>query len=346
MTRPIILFRADASEKLGLGHVARSLNLAEKLTGFRPVFMTRATPAARRFFQGRKVCLEYLRSETGVGQEIALLARLQEKYSPAVTLLDLLHYPGGYVAAIRRAARRLVTFYEQAPSDKCSDMVVNCNPFYGYELFRGRPGQLACVGPRFVIIRDSFFKARSGTRASKASRKIRTVLITMGGSDPKGLTIRALKALQGKKDYRFIVHCGPAFSHVERLKAFLSGRSLEVEVRKDLKETADLFKEADMAVCSGGNSMYELCFLGVPALVVAQNAHQYEFARGMERAGCVLCAGRFPGVTASSIREGFERVTQDAGLRREMAEKGRRLIDGLGARRIGSTMLGLVSGGC
>ncbi len=96
-------------------------------------------------------------------------------------------------------------------------------------------------------------------------------LVTFGGSDPKRLTERVLGALQGW-DGRVAVtvgtHMGERRAEIERLAAALPG----AEVVAGASNLAPWMARSRAAVTAVATTLYELAYLRVPALVLANYA--------------------------------------------------------------------------
>jgi spore coat polysaccharide biosynthesis predicted glycosyltransferase SpsG len=97
--------------------------------------------------------------------------------------------------------------------------------------------------------------------------------------------------------------------------------------------------EADLVVGSGGMSVYELAALGTPGIVLGQNAREEKRMREFARHGTVEYLGLGPEVGEPALFAAVRALLADAGRRRTMSERGRALVDGLGAARTAEMVL-------
>lgn len=117
---------------------------------------------------------------------------------------------------------------------------------------------------------------------------------------------------------------------------------LKVSILGPQRTLAPLFQKADLVLTAGGGTLYELAYLGRPAVAVAKVRHQAANIANFRKAGCV--AG-IPSVSAQSaqlvanlIRK---LISQPAELRR-MSRSGLHLVDGRGMERVAKIMLSLL----
>jgi len=97
-------------------------------------------------------------------------------------------------------------------------------------------------------------------------------------------------------------------------------------------------------LCSGGMSVYEIAALGTPGVVLAQNAREDRRMREFARFGTIEYLGLGVDVDETAILDAVRLLLTDAGRRRTMSEKGRRLVDGYGAARAAQIVLEQVQG--
>jgi spore coat polysaccharide biosynthesis predicted glycosyltransferase SpsG len=246
-------------------------------------------------------------------------------------VLDLLVYPQDYLQRIKALGLKVLSFHEREVEDSYSDIVVNCNSFKGFDSLRGRNGSRGCYGPRYVILREAIRNQRP--MAPKV--EVENVLISMGGSDPGGATLKVLRALSRiSSPPNIIVHLGPAFKYLKIFAELYQSSTGRIAVKENVPELADLMITADMAIASAGNTMYELCYLGIPSLIVAQNGHQLEFATELDRVGAAKSLGLVPSVDEDQILDAFVSLRNNYQLRDSLSRVGRKLIDGKGVERL------------
>jgi spore coat polysaccharide biosynthesis predicted glycosyltransferase SpsG len=95
-----------------------------------------------------------------------------------------------------------------------------------------------------------------------------------------------------------------------------------------------LMPAADVAVSAGGITMFELCCLGVPGIIVCAERFEVQTAARLDREGAVINLGFGADLEAPRLVRALNMLINDPVRRQSMSATGRRLIDGRGAERI------------
>ena len=113
-----------------------------------------------------------------------------------------------------------------------------------------------------------------------------------------------------------------------------ANKATVVRLIENAANMPELMAEADLAVSSAGSTVWELAFLGVPAVlgVVAEN--QRVGASALEDSGAAVA---FDGTSTSAVeelRQVLGLVYDDQPRRSAMSKVAQRLVDGKGAARV------------
>jgi len=195
-------------------------------------------------------------------------------------------------------------------------------------------------GPAYAILDPAF--ARVPRRSSSVVREPR-ILVSMGGSDPYGLTLQALRALDGMEDsdkeaFRVTVAIGPAFLHEEELRVWLTGARRQYECRRG-DSLLDLMVNSDIALVSFGTTVYELAAAGLPALALSITEDHAQSAEVFAQGGSLMHLGLFSSISPAQIQSAVRELTNHQQLRLEMAQRGQALVDGKGAERVAKLLV-------
>ncbi len=163
----------------------------------------------------------------------------------------------------------------------------------------------------------------------------------MGGSDAGNLTARVMEAVASAEveSLEATVVVGGSSPHLAVLENLAAQLHPKVTVRTDVANMAELMAAADVAISAAGSTCWELCLLGLPALLLEVAANQTAVARELDRAGCAIHAGDQT-TPAAIIAEHLKRLVGDYELRRSLAQRSRQLVDGQGASRVVSILRG------
>jgi spore coat polysaccharide biosynthesis protein SpsF len=206
--------------------------------------------------------------------------------------------------------------------------------------FRGK----LCFGWEWVVLRPQFAQSAPLRKSSKC-----TLLIAMGGSDPAGLTLKAVRALdrlgggRGDEDFESVIIVGAGFCHRQALGDLLGQTRRRFTVREDVSEMSAAMAQADLAVCSFGMTSYELAAMGVPAVCVCLTEDHAESASALVTAGMGISVGVDDQDTETRLAAAVEGLLADKNARAQMSTRARELVDGRGASRIADLLVRAVA---
>ena len=188
------LFRADASPRIGTGHVVRCRTLAAELQG-RGWTTTLASrdlpPELARSVRGSEMALIELDAASGLEAEHAVIA---ERVARPVTVAVVDQYAIG--AEWQRAAggwaERMMAIDDLADRFLAVDLVLNQNPGPGPSRYRGLvpPATRILDGPTYALVRPEFAAMRLRAGHHDAVGRI---LVFLSGTDPHDVTRRPPK---------------------------------------------------------------------------------------------------------------------------------------------------------
>lgn len=211
-----------------------------------------------------------------------------------------------------------------------SDIVINGN-IYAEDLnYKATYGQTKfLLGTKYALLRKEF----RNIPPKEIKDTAENILITMGGSDPSGFTLKILEIIKDRKDLKIDVVIGASFEEklVNEINELIK-RSGNISTYHDVN--AEIMKElmikADIAISAGGSTLYELAAAGVPTLVIIAADNQIRNVEYMSKAECIFNLG-FE-VNKDIFRENFNKLLFDSVKRREMSSNGQKILNGEGAK--------------
>jgi UDP-2,4-diacetamido-2,4,6-trideoxy-beta-L-altropyranose hydrolase len=179
------------------------------------------------------------------------------------------------------------------------------------------------LGQDYMALDKQFQDAHNTDRVIQ--REVKSILVTMGGSDINDFTTIAMDALE-KLDMDGIekkVVVGSAFKNAERL---MRRKGFKFEV--DVSNMAELMMNADIIIAGGGMILYELACVGTPGIALCQTDYQEMEGRCFEQEGVVINSGGKEDITKQGLAFEITSLIGNYGKRKEMAACGKRLIEG------------------
>jgi len=352
--RPQVAFRVDASVEMGTGHAMRCLTLADELRrrGVSTRFLSRRLPNEMRALlrsrghelvmlpgtplaeSGRSQWLE-VRQEEDAQATIAALAGVQK-----CTWLVVDHYglDATWESAVRVASRRVLVIDDLADRRHDADALVDANAALPERYAGLLPvGCRSLLGPAFALLRPEF-QSPPHSRVGRGTSL--RVSVCFGGTDPDGMTIRALEAIRilGRADVEVDVVVGtgnPRRDEVAGLCRCLPGTSLHVGP----SNMAELFGRATLGLGAGGVTAWERCRTGLPSVVISIADNQRTGCRTLARARAALDLGGMAQVSAASLARILGKLAGRPRLLDRMSRRASALVDGRGVERIATFML-------
>jgi UDP-2,4-diacetamido-2,4,6-trideoxy-beta-L-altropyranose hydrolase len=316
-----IVFRTDGNHAQGMGDIWGSLALAEAFGSSHDIqFVISDGPLARETIadRGYRVTLT-----PSLEEEIRSIAAL----TPEIVIVNKLNSESRHIRSLKSVAKFVVTIDDSGEAAKEADL--NVNVLY--------PVEGSVTGPQFVTLREEF---RQTHRTRPISPNVQRLLITQGGADTYGFTPPILEAVfESRFQGEVMVILGPAFRHENEFKAVVADRLPLPTVFRNANNMAALLGSADLAITAGGLTMFELCCLGTPSLVVCAELFEVATASRLEEAGAVINLGFGSGLDYRQLTSRLNAVFEDFDLRRRMSERGRALVDGRGAERVAQVIL-------
>jgi spore coat polysaccharide biosynthesis predicted glycosyltransferase SpsG len=300
--RKRLAFIVIGSRLVGMGHVSRVRTLLSGLNAHVvKVFCEPQHTLAIDHFQGAYY-------DVHVVDKAHRLQALQD-FGADIVVHDELDTDASEVEAERAAGMKVVVFEDNGPGEAVAHLAFN-------ELFPGEhtaPTENRWYGPDVYCLRDEF---RYAERRDFRDR-VEHVLITFGGTDPAGLTFKVLQALAGIVNVPVTVVAGKGLEDYDRLEreaAALLARGHQVQVLRDVTLMSEVMCQADLAFSSAGRTLYELAHMGIPAIVMAQNAIEMHHTFASIENG-FLFLGRGSEVTTEAIAQAFQSLVNSRELR-------------------------------
>ena len=343
-----VLLLCDGGGPLGVGHVMRSLALAEAAVAAGHDVMV-AGHFEGSFLQGHLAAapVEVVQLAAPLAKgDLASFIDLAARLRPDVLHVDSYEAPGriGELVPARDVEPMpgnvvLSNVEDGSFGRRPADVVVD--PTLGAELSpRPDDGSTWLLrGSRYAPMRRRVIDARRPDEMGTAAEDVaRTVLVVMGGTDPAGLA-PAVVELLARTGLALEVTAIAVGESAERVRAAARGTALSLSVVAPVDDLAALTSGQDLVVSAAGTSVWELCCIGVPmAVVCAVDNQRVGYDRVVE-AGAALGLGGpelgEPGTVGNERAVGLLRAAlTDSRLRAGLVLAGRQVVDGLGAWRV------------
>jgi spore coat polysaccharide biosynthesis predicted glycosyltransferase SpsG len=208
------------------------------------------------------------------------------------------------------------------------------------------PGLSYSVGPETKLLRGTPYALlrREFLRWKEWKREIpgtaRRILVTLGGSDPDNATLKVVRALQGMDlpGLEVSVVAGAANPNREEIEKEMAPLTPAFRLLTAVEDMPRWMAWADMAISAAGSTVWEMAFMGLPNLVLVLADNQFPIAGRLGQEGISGNLGWADSISPAQIGAAAGSLALASEKRREMAEKGRGLVDGLGGSRVAAEM--------
>jgi UDP-2,4-diacetamido-2,4,6-trideoxy-beta-L-altropyranose hydrolase len=295
---PALLIVADAGTRIGFGHVGRCLAILEE-------FGERAAIAVRD-----EAIAHVL--------EVAGVSLVAPDAPASIVLIDRRNPTSAAdVRSMQALGKRVCLLDDLGDGRSVADLIVD--PPTG-------PGWPPAGGRRLAGFEHALLRRDIRAAANRGLTGVE-VLLSMGGSDPEALTPVLAHALRAAGASVLSV-LGPAYR----------GTRPDGDVLGDLSEWPRALTGARLLVARFGHTLLEAAHLGTPVLAVATDARAQVHAQAFTAHGAAEMVSVTGADDAEKVTARALALLEDHVRLAAMAERGRALVDGLGAARVASAL--------
>jgi UDP-2,4-diacetamido-2,4,6-trideoxy-beta-L-altropyranose hydrolase/UDP-4-amino-4,6-dideoxy-N-acetyl-beta-L-altrosamine N-acetyltransferase len=285
-----VVFRVDASLKIGTGHVMRCLALAQVLNenGINVEFICRqheGNLVNKIRSKGLNVHELELFEKDEVDSKLPysrwLGATQQQDSDDCIDILKsketnwlvVDHYAldEDWHCKLKPYCEKLIVI------DDLSDRKYQCDILLDQTFGRKQEDYLALtpkgckllLGSKYALLRPEFAKWRSHSLERRTKPKFKRLLINMGGIDVDNITGKIIKELQTcllPRDVNIVIVMGKFAPHLESIRILADTLSYKTEVKVDVDNMAEIMVNSDIAIGAAGSTTWERCCLGLPTI--------------------------------------------------------------------------------
>lgn len=321
-----IIILTESKRNIGYGHLSRCLSLYK--------FFESKKNEVILIIDGDETILEKISGkETIIIDWKNNLEKINEKLKESeLTIIDSYLASEETYHKINNLTKRSAYFDDNSRINYPKGIIINGAPFATRISYSGNNNLL---GTKYFPLRSEF-KERL---PKKISRKIENILITLGGDDIKNLTPKILKLLQ--EEYPNIIKTiiiGKAFQNITEIKKMKDLHTILI-FSPSGKEMKKSLEQSDLVISGGGQTLFELAYLGVPCIAVQIADNQSNNINDLEEIGTIKFAGRYDSIGFLNKIKSLVETLQNPLTREKISKKGMSIIDEKGTDRIGLALL-------
>jgi spore coat polysaccharide biosynthesis predicted glycosyltransferase SpsG len=250
----------EASHSKGMGHLFRMLNFSKFLKTKNKdfIFIINNNEELINILKSHDIAFEIVNlddDKRNWEQDIAA------RHNIIYWVNDRLQTTRQHALNVNQSNIKLITFDDFGTGANLSDLSI-----YGLANKGNYQGKKILQGVEYLILNeeiDLYKKIRTG---------VKKILVSLGGSDTYGVTIKILKLLK-KHHIQATIHIGPSFLHNNALKQELTS---DYKVKAYTPSLIKEFSNYDLAFTGGGSTPFEANASGLPCLIIANELFEIE----------------------------------------------------------------------
>lgn len=324
MARMKIIILTEGGTEIGFGHVTRCLSLSQAFEARRHMtqFIVAGDDSVAGILKNNKFDLFDWRKEK---------KRLMQAIDHAdVALVDSYLAEEQVYKQISDTVKVAVFLDDTRRLDYPRGLVVNWSISAQDLDYPERDEVDYLLGPGYLSLRKAF----RNVPEKMLKETVTDVMVTLGGDDSKNLTPRVLQFLTGSyPNLRKHVVIGGAFKNRAEIEAVADDNTRMI-ISPDGEGMKKVMLESDIAIVSGGQTLYELARVGVPSVVIIVADNQRNNVAGWEKTGFIENAGSWEDENLlATVAERFAKLSVFES-RRRATTAGYNIVPGSEADRI------------
>lgn len=291
-----IVFQADASPAIGMGHLMRCIALAQAFikNGAEVVFLvdshTHEIAQSLPAFTFNQIEFDHqATTESGVDYLLKLMA--SHHILPDLFILDGYHYSLLYREQLKSSLVKMnasLAIIDDNGGEKAGDLIhadIIINP----TCLQNEPPDYASIAPfsrvlageKFRLLRQEFSE-----QPIIAYENRQGIVLTMGGTDPLNYSQYCLKVLQGmrlEQPIRVLISKG--FKYKTQLIKQIDCLPKNFSYVEQADNIAEIFANAKLVISAAGGTQFELYAMQTPAILLVSFDNQWRNSQAAKQQG-------------------------------------------------------------
>lgn len=335
-------FRVDASNIIGTGHLVETVTLINDMKRrmtFTPLVITYMNPFTEEKLKPLDgVLVRQIKQDLSEEDEIREVIRILNEEGCRHLVTNLLDRSGHFYGDLSEHLSTLCVILDnEIHAEISATIVVNFSVCQDLAFYRQckKYKTKYLIGPKYYPMGEAIQNVNSPF----ISESVKNIFINQGGSDPFGLTIKIIRAMQQIPLYQnihVVLGGGMLEHHVQEIDSgrFGLGKNYQFYYNIPQQQVYSLMSISDLALSAAGNVLYELAFLGVPTIIVSHHERHAKVAEHFVTSNAAIHAGIGRNVTETQLSEMINDIIDNTQRRLLLSREAKRLCDGKGTENI------------
>jgi len=265
--KPNIFFRADGNTVIGLGHVIRSLALAEMMREEYECHFIIRNPLPSLKTQILEVCQSIIElPETENHDYEAQMIADAYLTGYEIVVLDGYHFQTEYQGIFKMKGCKVVCIDDIHACHFAADAIINHAGGVTPADYSAERYTQYFFGLQYALLRKPF---RDAAKQTNYEKRENSIFICFGGADPDNDTLKALHKCESVgKNFKYYVALGAGYKFRNEILDYVKQSKLQIEVLFDLnaEKIVHYMGRCKMAITSPSTVAYE--YLGVGGILL------------------------------------------------------------------------------
>ena len=291
-----ILYKVEGSKKKGMGHVFRSYFLIKILKKKNNIIIfTEKKSESETFFKkkGFKI-ISYLKTdELKILKKIILTSKIDKFINDYILIKKKIYF---YLIK-----HNLDAYFLDTKRIKARKKIYCINTF----ISSNQKHENYYEGLKYVIV-DPNLNIKNKKNLSKKLN----VVLHFGGTDEKKLNLKIANYLSNyKKLFVLKIILGPALKYnKKKIYDLEKNIKLKCKIYDYPKKLNPIYENSDIAVISGGNTLFNFCFLGKKNISISTTELERGSCKKMEKLNSTKYLGHYNKITKNKFLKLFNKV--------------------------------------
>jgi UDP-2,4-diacetamido-2,4,6-trideoxy-beta-L-altropyranose hydrolase len=344
MLNKTLIIRADASAKIGSGHLMRCIALAQfyksKNMGDIIFITCCSNDALLTFIIDNGFQVVRLEKAYPDPKDLEMMSRILYDNTVSWVVLDGYHLDSAYQLNLKNKGCRLLVIDDMNHLHHYyADLLLNQNIDAENFNYSCEQNSRLLLGTRYILLRHEFLAFKE--RKKKNYQIARRMMVSLGGADPNNVTLEIIHSLCKLRISGFHVKviAGPSHPQISSLRKAADMAPFPIEIFHNVRKMANFMAWADLAISAGGTTCWELAYMRVPFAVVILAKNQEKIALGLHDATAAINLGWYSSLTSEALTDCLLNLIENKDKRMELSSNGKNLVDGLGVERVQKQMV-------
>jgi len=265
-----ILFRADSSSAIGLGHIMRDLVLAKRFQNAQIDFACQKLSGNinhQILEAGYRV---HTLNSNSIKELISLIKVLH------IDMLIIDNYQLGYKEEkkIKQETKVELLVLDDTYEKHYCDRLLNHNISADKKKYKDllpSSCKLQC-GTKYTLLRDEFYTEKKKLKKTNIKR-VKTVFIAIGGTDYSNINLDILKIIKKFKKIKVNLVTSSSNKNLQKLQNYTK-KYKNIKLHIDTKKIAKLMRKSDFAIITPSVILNEVYFMQLPFITIKTAKNQ------------------------------------------------------------------------